>query len=98
MSRDLAPRVNTIVGVDISQGMVDQYNKRANDLGVLPEKMTAVCAELKGEEGELDGRKFDVIVVSRMHFAGLVVGSSSVTELNAFSVPRLTTISPPLMP
>jgi len=26
--------------------------------------MKAVCADLKGEDGELNGRKFDVIIVS----------------------------------
>lgn len=48
--------------------MVDQYNKRANDQGVAPEEMKAVCTGLKGEEGELDGQKFDVIVVSLTEF------------------------------
>jgi hypothetical protein len=99
MSRELAPHVKSIVGVDISQGMVDQYNKRASDLGVLPERMTAICAELKGDGGELEGRKFDVIVVSWINFTtGIGDRFRSVTKLNAFSVLWLTTISPPLIP
>lgn len=52
------------MGVDISQGMVDQYNKRVNEQGIASEEMKAVCIELQGKENELDGAKFDVIVVS----------------------------------
>jgi ubiquinone/menaquinone biosynthesis C-methylase UbiE len=63
VSRELAPHVKSIVGVDISQGMVDQYNKYVDNQGILPQKMNAVCTELKGQEGELNGRKFDLIVV-----------------------------------
>ena len=41
--------------------MVDLYNEAGKE-GF--SGMKAVCAELKGEDGELGGRKFDVIVVS----------------------------------
>ncbi|KAA1477672.1 S-adenosyl-L-methionine-dependent methyltransferase [Dentipellis sp. KUC8613] len=64
VSRELAAYTKKIVGVDISHGMVDQYNKRVNEQGIPPEEMHAVCIELKGEPGELDGAKFDVIVCS----------------------------------
>ena len=64
VSRELAPHSKQIIGVDISQGMVDKYNLRVANQGISPEEMRAICAELKGEEGELDGQKFDVIVVS----------------------------------
>ena len=62
MSQQIAPHAKSILGVDISQGMVDLYNE-------IGEKedfsgMKAVRAELKGEDGELDGRKFDVVIVS----------------------------------
>lgn len=43
--------------------MVDQYNKRVNDQGIPPEEMRAVAMELKGSDNELDGAKFDVIIV-----------------------------------
>ena len=55
--------MKSIVGVDISQVSVDRYNARAVQLGLAPEKMKAVCVELKGEPGELDGAKFDVVLV-----------------------------------
>ena len=55
--------MKSIVGVDISQVSVDRYNARAAQLGFAPEKMKAVCVELKGEPGELDSAKFDVVVV-----------------------------------
>jgi 2-polyprenyl-3-methyl-5-hydroxy-6-metoxy-1,4-benzoquinol methylase len=63
ISRELAPHTKSIVGVDISQGMVDQFNTRVENQGIPSEEMKAVCVELKGQEGELDGAKFDVIVV-----------------------------------
>ena len=44
--------------------MVDQFNKRVENQGIPPEEMQAVCVELKGEPGELDDERFDVIVVS----------------------------------
>ncbi|KAF9533650.1 hexaprenyldihydroxybenzoate methyltransferase [Crepidotus variabilis] len=64
ISRELAGDSKSIVGVDISQTLVDSYNKRVSDQGISPDKMRAVCVELKGEEGELDGLKFDVVVCS----------------------------------
>jgi len=50
------------VGVDISEAMVKQYNRRVEDQGIPPEEMQAFCTELKGTAEELDGVKFDVIV------------------------------------
>ena len=51
----------SIVGVDISQGMVDQYNKIVFDHGIPPEEMRAVCVP---PHERLQGMTFDVIVVS----------------------------------
>lgn len=64
MSKQLLPHVKSIVGVDISQGMVDVYNQHANNQGLSPDEMNAVCTELRGEDDELDGQKFDVVVCS----------------------------------
>ena len=50
------------VGVDISQKSVDLYNQKAATQ-FTPEEMQAVCTELNGHPGELDGRDFDVIIV-----------------------------------
>ena len=69
ISKYLFPHVKTIVGVDISQGMVDQYNLRIQREGIPLEKMRAVRAELEGKAGELDDMKFDVIVVSVLNFS-----------------------------
>ena len=67
ISEQLIPHVKKIVGVDISQGSVDRYNTLATEkLGLTPETMKAVSVELKGEPGELEGTKFDVVVV-RLH-------------------------------
>ncbi|KAG6915304.1 hypothetical protein DXG01_012227 [Tephrocybe rancida] len=62
VSRELAPYSKRIVGIDISQGMVDQFNLRVSNQGISPEEMQAFRAELKGEVGELGDEKFDVIV------------------------------------
>ncbi|KAJ7574025.1 S-adenosyl-L-methionine-dependent methyltransferase [Mycena floridula] len=62
MSRLLASKAKSIVGVDISQKMVDRFNERADQQGLEPEEMRAVCVELTGRDDELEGRKFDVVV------------------------------------
>lgn len=64
VSQALAPYCKKIMGVDISQGMVDWYNMRVRNQGIESEEMEAVCVELKGAEDELDGVKFDVAIVS----------------------------------
>lgn len=63
ISRELVAHCKSIVGVDISEGMVNQYNLRTHNQGLTPEEMKAVCIELKGTDDELDRAKFDVIVV-----------------------------------
>lgn len=67
MSRKLSPDVKSIMGVDISQGMVAQYNLRVSNQGIDPDEMKALCVELKGEVGELEDRKFHVVVVRSFH-------------------------------
>jgi len=73
VSRELCPYVQSIVGVDISQGMVDQFNLRASNQGLAPDEMKAVCVDLRREDHELHGRKFDVIVCSMAyhHFSSV---------------------------
>ncbi|KAI0373157.1 S-adenosyl-L-methionine-dependent methyltransferase [Pilatotrama ljubarskyi] len=61
VSQALRPYVEHILGVDISQGSVDLFNKQAADKGFASE-MKAVVGPLKGEPGERDGKKFDVII------------------------------------
>jgi len=60
VSKQIIPYAKSILGVDISQGMVDLYNETGQKEGF--QGMRAVRADLKGEEGELDGQKFDVII------------------------------------
>ena len=55
--------MKTVVGVDISQAAVDRYNAQAANQGLEPEEMRAICADLQGGPGELDGLKFDIVVV-----------------------------------
>ncbi|KAJ6630224.1 S-adenosyl-L-methionine-dependent methyltransferase [Mycena sp. CBHHK59/15] len=82
VSRGIAPHCKALVGVDISQGMVDEFNKGVEINGIPTEKMRAIRAELKGEEPELDGNKFDVVMCSLAyhHFEDIV----AVTRTLAF--------------
>jgi len=68
--------------VDISQTPVDLFNEQVSNQGIPPEEMRAVCVELKGEEGELDGLKFDVITcaASYHHFESI----DEITKILAF--------------
>ena len=63
VSRQLCPYVKSVVGVDISELAVERYNARASEQRLVPEEMRAVCAELRGEPGELGGTRFDLILV-----------------------------------
>ncbi|KAF0548843.1 S-adenosyl-L-methionine-dependent methyltransferase [Gigaspora margarita] len=63
VSQDLCTHVKSILGVDLSQNMVNEYNKKVWQQGIDKEEMQAICLELKESEGDqLNGRKFDLIV------------------------------------
>lgn len=81
VSGNLAPYVKSILGVDISQGVVDLFNKRFADKDADQERFRAIRAELKGEDGELDNEKFHVIICTAAyhHFEDV----SQVTRLLA---------------
>ena len=64
VSKQIIPYAKSVLGIDVSQGMVDLYNEAGQKEGF--EGMKAVCANLKGEDGELNGLKFDVIIVSNV--------------------------------
>jgi hypothetical protein len=68
LSRELIPYVKSIVGVDISQRMVDEYNRRTINQGIDPEEMRAIEADVLvlSTSSELQKMKetFDVVVVS----------------------------------
>ncbi|PCH38562.1 S-adenosyl-L-methionine-dependent methyltransferase [Wolfiporia cocos MD-104 SS10] len=82
VSRELCAYVRSIVGIDISEGMVEQFNLRARNQGLDRDEMQAFCVELKGNEEELDGRKFDLIVcsLSYHHFSSI----EDITRILAF--------------
>ena len=63
ISRKLLGNAKQVVGVDISQGMVDEYNRRASLMGASTDQIQAVCYDLKGQDGELNDKRFDVIIV-----------------------------------
>jgi len=81
VSGNLAPYVKSILGVDISQGVVDLFNKRFADKNVDQNRFRAIRAELKGDDGELDNEKFHVIMCTSAyhHFEDV----SQVTRLLA---------------
>ncbi|KIJ50884.1 hypothetical protein M422DRAFT_244832 [Sphaerobolus stellatus SS14] len=67
LSLRLAKHCKRIVGVDISQGMVDAYNTTMQVDGVV--NAQAVCAELRPdvEESQLKGEKFDIILCAHAY-------------------------------
>ncbi|PIL33030.1 hypothetical protein GSI_04479 [Ganoderma sinense ZZ0214-1] len=73
VSQTLCQYVKSVVGVDISQASIDHFNAQAANQGLEPDEMRAVCVELKGEPGELDGLKFDIVVccASYHHFPSI---------------------------
>ncbi|KIY63443.1 S-adenosyl-L-methionine-dependent methyltransferase, partial [Cylindrobasidium torrendii FP15055 ss-10] len=78
MDKDIAPHAKRIVGVDISQGMVDAYNKRAAALN-LNGKMSASVVHLTGSDPtELNGSKFDLILCTMAyhHFSSVSIITS----------------------
>ncbi|KAG8811047.1 hypothetical protein FRC17_002651, partial [Serendipita sp. 399] len=84
ISRKSEPFVKKVIGVDISQGMVDQYNQRASDQAIPPEKMQAVCIpRLQGDNSDLDGQKFDIIVCAQAyhHFSDINKVTKDLTNL-----------------
>lgn len=79
MSRELLPYVGSIVGVDISQRMVDEYNHRAANQGLTTDEMRAVWVDvLNSEEGEVRNMKgsFDVIVVRKRQIGACITDLS----------------------
>ncbi|KAL0947659.1 hypothetical protein HGRIS_013746 [Hohenbuehelia grisea] len=74
VSQRLASHCRSIIGVDVSQGMVTAFNKRVDNQGIPPEEMHAVCTRLRGTDDELEGRRFDVVVcaMSYHHFSSTV--------------------------
>ena len=67
-SRELAPYVKSIVGVDVSKPSVEIYNHLAEESGD-KDKMSAVALDLEGTPGELGDKdkQFDVVTVRCFH-------------------------------
>ena len=59
--------MKSILGVDLSQNMVDVYNRKVWQQGISKDEMEAICLELKegsdNQDDQLNGRKFDFIIV-----------------------------------
>ncbi|KAF9254216.1 S-adenosyl-L-methionine-dependent methyltransferase [Marasmius fiardii PR-910] len=64
VSNELIPHCKSLIGVDISEGMIGQFVKRFEKQSLPPTKVRGICQELKGEQGELDGQTFDIVVCS----------------------------------
>ncbi|TEB31439.1 hexaprenyldihydroxybenzoate methyltransferase [Coprinellus micaceus] len=66
LSQHLAPHAKSVVGVDISRGMVDLYNQTARNQGLLPDELRAVCVDILDAPGSqpqdpFNGQRFDVV-------------------------------------
>ncbi len=73
ISQALSPYVKSVIGIDSAQAMVDEFNKKVWQQGINENEMKAICLELKESEGDqLNGRKFDLVMVSTFLFFHLV--------------------------
>lgn len=63
MAIELAPFVKKVVGVDVSQGMLDVFTERAAASGIATGKISTVRAELTDVPSKLGGQRFDVVLV-----------------------------------
>lgn len=78
-----------VIGVDISQGMVDQFNSRVKELGLPEEKISATVKDITGKPDDM-AQKFDVVVVSDRDSGDV----QTCADFNVFnSVAWLTTTS-----
>ncbi|KAF5324677.1 hypothetical protein D9611_004093 [Ephemerocybe angulata] len=64
LSQNIAPYAKSVVGVDISQGMVDLYNMFALNQGLLSEELRAVRFDVlaSSPQDPFNGQRFDVVV------------------------------------
>ncbi|KIY68762.1 hexaprenyldihydroxybenzoate methyltransferase [Cylindrobasidium torrendii FP15055 ss-10] len=62
LSRVLAPECKRIVGIDISEEMVAQFNARVHAQGIPEEEMHAIHADLTTNTDAFHDEKFDVAV------------------------------------
>ncbi|KAI0035487.1 S-adenosyl-L-methionine-dependent methyltransferase [Vararia minispora EC-137] len=97
LARELAPHARSIVGVDVSEGAVHVFNKRARMQGIREDEMRAVCTVLKGEDGELGEHRFDVVVCS-MAYHHLYTPEHTTRVLARFLKPGGTLLVVDLMP
>ena len=67
LAAQLAPVTKETIGVDISQGMIDFFDEKAKKLGFASGKMRGFCQELKLDGEELDGKRFDLVIVGINH-------------------------------
>ncbi|EIM88235.1 S-adenosyl-L-methionine-dependent methyltransferase, partial [Stereum hirsutum FP-91666 SS1] len=82
VSRELAPHVKSILGVDISPAAVEIFNARAVEKGFEPDTLRAIHKLLKGDEGELQNEKFDVILCTMAyhHFPDILESTKILTS------------------
>ncbi|KAL8278491.1 hypothetical protein RQP46_009181 [Phenoliferia psychrophenolica] len=68
VAQNLAPFASRIVGVDLSERMVEQFNLAVANQGIDPSEMMAVQKDvLLDEDAELDGELFDVVVCAQAY-------------------------------
>ncbi|KAG8938724.1 hypothetical protein FRC03_006983 [Tulasnella sp. 419] len=62
VSINLVPYVKEVIGVDISEAMVEKYNEKASLNEVSAKKMKAVLLDISKDKEGLGGKKFDAII------------------------------------
>ncbi|KAH8701697.1 SAM-dependent methyltransferase [Talaromyces proteolyticus] len=65
VSRTLEPFVTKAIGLDVSDGMVDEYNKKAREFGISPEKMSATIGNILDDDlQDPEYQNFDMVFIS----------------------------------
>ncbi|KAF8582386.1 S-adenosyl-L-methionine-dependent methyltransferase [Ramaria rubella] len=82
VSKGLAPHAKSVVGVDISQRMVNDFNAQAAKAG-LSDTLKAIHTDITNKDHELKGSQFDVIVctLSYHHFPSPADTTASLSKL-----------------
>ncbi|CRG87794.1 hypothetical protein PISL3812_04815 [Talaromyces islandicus] len=87
MSRLLAPYVTKAVGIDASEGMVSEYNKKMQEAGIPPEKMSARVGNILGDTFSEDFKgpeyqDFDVALIGNAlhHFSDPLLSMKRVVD------------------
>lgn len=66
VAEKIAPHSKSLLGVDVSDKAIELFTERFEKLGKA-EEVKAILVDIEASQEGLDGKKFDLIYVSRHH-------------------------------